>query len=211
MCSPLHGSIIYKCMFIISIISLGIMNVDLFSEKNEEVVKNLQCLGDITKDLREVEEAASNFMLAVYGFSQCSSLTEARVLSWQRKMRRNVLEPPKLKSLPPTQPTFNENVKRAHLAAAVMKHSLQPDPPPLVTTDCGWYKSEGFEVILPVSIPEGTAMAPEALIKLIKCGCKSADPCSKNHCTCRKTGLKCTFLCLCHASDDCRNAPVESE
>ena len=179
--------------------------------QHADAVKDLQCLGDVTKNMDEIEAAATRFLLAVYGMPQCQNLTEARVLSWERKMGRNVLEPPKLKTLPPTQIAFRENVKRAHLAAATMKFSHNPDPPPLTSTDYGWYKPDGFDILLPIITPEGTKMAPEALIKLIKCGCKSAEPCSTNHCTCRKTNLKCTFLCFCHGCGECRNAPPTTE
>ena len=37
-----------------------------------------------------------------------------------------------LKSLPPCQIAFRENVKRSHLATATMKFSLSQDPPPLM-------------------------------------------------------------------------------
>ena len=95
-----------------------------------DVVKDLQCLGDVTKSMNEIEEAATRFILAEYGMSHCQTLTEARVISWKRKMERNVLEPPKLKSLPPTLAAFQENVKRAPLAVATMKYSFNPYPHP---------------------------------------------------------------------------------
>ena len=76
----------------------------------------------------DIQRASSKFILSCYGLSACADLTEARVRSWERKMGRNVLEPPKLKSLPPTVEAFNQNVQRAHLAASIMKGSLNPDP-----------------------------------------------------------------------------------
>ena len=77
----------------------------------------------------DIQRASSKFILSCYGLSACADLTEARVRSWERKMGRNVLEPPKLKSLPPTIVAFHHNVLRAHQAAAIMKGSLNPDPP----------------------------------------------------------------------------------
>ena len=112
----------------------------------------------------------------------------------EKKMARNVLEPPKLKSLPPTEVLFRQNVLRAHLAAATMKVCLNPDPPQLITTEFGWYLPEGFDILLPRVTPEGTKMAPDALIKVIKCQCKTDTPCRTKQYTYRKHTLKCTFL-----------------
>ena len=123
-------------------------------------------------------------------------------------MGRIVLEPPKLKSLPPTVAAFQQNVLRAHLAAAIMKGSLNPDPPPLSPNDYGWYTPTGHDMLLPQVTPEGTIMASSALIKLIICGCKNTEPCSTKHCSCNKHSLKCTFLCHCRASDNCKNMPI---
>ena len=76
-------------------------------------------------------------------------------------MALNVLEPPKLKSLPPTEVLFRQNVLRVHLAAATMKVCLNPDPPQLITTEFGWYSPEEFDIFLPKVNPEGTKMAPD--------------------------------------------------
>ena len=45
--------------------------------------------------------------------------------------------------------------------------------------------------------------APVAVLKLIKCGCKTS---CKGHCSCKKNNLPCTALCKCHNSD-CSNPP----
>ena len=77
-------------------------------------------------------------------------------------MARNVLEPPKLKSLPPTEIPFRQNVLRAHIVAVIMKGSLNPDPPALSPTDHGRYSPAGHDILLPKVTPEGTKMAPGA-------------------------------------------------
>ena len=43
--------------------------------------------------------------------------------------------------------------------------------------------------------------APEAIIKLVKCGCIETR-CSTNRCNCRRAELKCTNLCSCGDSGD---------
>ena len=178
------------------------------SENYKEIISELKVLGDSTYNISLVQKAATDTTLCHYGLSQCSTLSEARVILWERKMARNAFEPPKLCSLPPTDTSFKENVLRAHLAAAIMKRSLDSDPPNLNPEQYWWYTPEGFDFLLPVVTPEGTDMAPPALIKLVKCGCKSQSPCSNNKCSCKQNSLRCTFLCICHNGDNCNNKPA---
>ena len=82
-----------------------------------------------------------------------------------------------------------------------MKVCLNPDPPQLITTEFGWYSPEGFDILLPRVTPEGTKMAPDVLIKVIECQCKTDTPCRTKQCICRKHTLKCTFLRKCRFTD----------
>ena len=113
-------------------------------------------------------------------------------------------------SRPPPHPSppisFQQNVLRAHLAAAYMKSSLDPDPPNIDPETCGWHSPDGYNFFLPVVTPEGTVMAPPALIKQVKCGCKAQTPCSTNRCSCKQNSLSCTFLCNC--GENCNNQPA---
>ena len=158
-----------------------------------------------TTDYPIILEAATKFVLLCYGLNDCADINEARVRSWERKMSRNVLEPPKLRSLPPTKEAFYQNVLHVHFAAAVMKGSLQPDPPSLSPLDHGWYTMPDCEMLLPRVTADDTVMAPDALLKLVKCGCKSAEPCATKQCRCQKNHLKCTFLCHCRGCGECKN------
>ena len=184
------------------------MVCDLLSANYKEFIERLKVLGDTASDLQVIQRAATDMTLCHYGFSRCRTLSEARVLSWEKKMGRNALEPPKLCSLPPTDTAFAQNILRAHHAAAIMKSSLNQDPPMLDPKKFGWQSPDGHDFLLPVVTPEGTEMAPPALIKLVKCGCKTQSPCSNNICSCRKNSLCCTFLCNCHSGEHCNNKPA---
>ena len=83
-----------------------------------------------------IDEARA-FILACYNNRECRTLNEARVNTWNKKTCRKTLEPPKLCSLPPTDNAFRENALRAHLAAAIMREAVNPDPPALTPTDHG--------------------------------------------------------------------------
>ena len=165
-------------------------------------------MGDLTLEPAEyykLFDAARKFILRCYKLGLCKTLHEARVHAWEKKMKNNSLESPKLCALPPTEMEFRENVLRLHLAAATMKNTLSPDPPALVATEHGWYLAEGSQMLLPRIIPADTPVAPSALMKLIKCSCSSDRACATKRCSYRMHSLCCTFLCNCRVADLCNN------
>ena len=79
--------------------------------------------------LCEMFDEARQFILECYGMGNYPNLHDARVQAWEKKMKRNSLVPPKLCALPPTEAAFQQNVLRAHLAAATMFDCHNPSPP----------------------------------------------------------------------------------
>ena len=148
---------------------------------------------------------ARAFILACYSMRDCTSLNVARCQVWKNKMKRNSIEPPKLCSLPLTEAPFSKNVLRAHMAVAIWRDCLKRDPPTLNPTDHGWYHPKGSTMLFPPIVPQGTPLAPADLLKLIKCGCCSDNPCSGKRCSCKANGLGCTLFCHCKGEEDCKN------
>lgn len=69
-----------------------------------------------------------------------------------------------------------------------------------------WSKSEITGSLTPNTIPDGILIAPEELLKLIKCSCSSIDnKCGNNRCSCHRTSIPCTDFCLCEGNDLCQN------
>ena len=116
---------------------------------------------------------AMHFILACYNMSHCQDLTQARQELWKIKMAKCLAGPPKLCSLPPTTEAFTENAKRAHLQLAVWYHALDSEPPHLDPKNHGWTRKEDSTSLCPSVIPQGTHLAPDELIRLIKCSCAS--------------------------------------
>jgi len=87
-------------------------------------VHALSYIGDTSRVLSEVTSQATPFILACYGQTKCTSLTEARQKMWVSKVGRSVAGAPKLATLPPTNEAFKENVARAHLQVAVWRNAL---------------------------------------------------------------------------------------
>ena len=161
-------------------------------------------MGDIHALLPDITRQASKFVAACCGHKDCSSMSEARKKSWATKVGKGTTAIPKLKSLPPTTEAFLENVKRAHLQAAVWKHALDLDPPSLDPTEHGYVRDDSSKTMLPKSIHEDVSLAPQEILKLIRCSCESERPCKSGRCGCVSGKLPCTVFCGCHA-EDCHN------
>ena len=168
---------------------------------------SLAKLGDMTCHLDEVYDQALAFMLACYNQGTCQSMSDARYKIWVNKVSQRLASAPKIESLPPTDEAFKENVARAHLQAAIWKYSLDADPPTLDPCNYGWMKDPLSHMgsLEPITVPTGTPIAPEDILKLIRCGCDSAQPCKSQRCSCNAAQIACTAFCKCQGSHHCYN------
>ena len=149
----------------------------------------LTYVGDTSRILSEVPAQVTPFILACYGQTKCTSLTGARHKMWANKVGQSVAGAPKLASPPPINEAFNENVARAHLQMAVWRNALQPDPPAIDPTSIGWSLEEGSNTLIPTTLPGDTPLAPDYLLKLMRCSCSSEIPCKTQRCGCSSASL----------------------
>ena len=99
--------------------------------------------------------------------------------------------------LPPTRASLLPHITCANFMAMRDKSYTAscPDLPPI--KENGWNERHGGYVpVMCLSHP-----APQAVIELTKCGCKSD---CKGRCSCFKNGLPCTPLCKCFGKN-CKN------
>jgi len=90
----------------------------------------LELLGNFQVPMDDVVIEATKFTATCYGVNVKAGedMSDVRVEVWSRKIgKKNITSAPELKSLPPTSEAFRENVKRAHIQAAIWKSCLQPD------------------------------------------------------------------------------------
>jgi len=99
--------------------------------------------------------------------------------------------------LPPTLGTLVPHTSRAYFMVLVWRSSTEPCPLVPPATDYFWELVDGS--LKPVFCTE--APAPEALLELRKCNCKTG--CQRNSCRCKKNNLKCTDMSGC--VDACQN------
>ena len=121
-----------------------------------------------------------------------------RLKVWASRTGRASATPPKLCSLPPTTEAFVENVKRAHYQAIVWRSHEESNPPKLNRELFGWTKDEKRKTLRPTYLPHNTELAPKYIMRLIKCGCKSATPCSTRalHVAAPETNLNAQYFML---------------
>jgi len=143
---------------------------------------------------------------ACYG-QKCDTMSDAPLTAWAAKAGKGQVSTPRLCSLPPTTETFVENVKRAHHQASIWRSAKEEDPPELDVEKYGWKKDDVNRSLVPTTIHEAVNLAPDSVLKPIRCGCQSGTPCNSSMCGCRSANLSCTVFCACH-DGGCCNANV---
>ena len=166
---------------------------------------SLSKVGDITVSVEEALLQSTHFMLSCYGHPECVSLTDARQKIWSRKVSRSIGAAPKLQSLPPTNEAFAENVARAHLQVAIWKQAIHLNPPNMDPLTHGWTRCDGSTSLSPTTVPDHVSVAPDDILKMIKCSCDSATPCKSKRCGCHNANMACTSFCACQGDDGCFN------
>ena len=163
-------------------------------------------LGHLNSSLDDVMREATSFICACYGSKHKEDLSEARINVWSKKIgKKNITAAPPLKTLPPTTEAFRENVLRAHVQISVWRSAMLPEPPSFDPTDYGWTREENTKTLTPRTLPTDVAVAPPEVLKLLRCGCSTNEPCSSHRCGCYKGRLPCTFFCACLGELNCRN------
>lgn len=173
--------------------------------------KSLNKLGNTTESDDNVKLQCISFIASCYGHEHISDMTSLRYLVWTNKMANHKLSTaPKLRVLPPTSEAFEHHVHRAHLQAAIWRSALDADPPDHSPLQYGWTMNAETKKLEPVSLAPDVSPAPESILRMIKCGCSSSQPCSTARCSCSTARISCSVFCACHGDKDCRNPQTTS-
>lgn len=102
--------------------------------------------------------------------------------------------------LPPTERSARFHSLRVHLQIVIWQTL---DTAMLEPKDWGW--KENRTTLSPILTDD--IVAPEKLLKYIRCKCKlsSKKPCGGNTCSCRKNGLSCVAACGDCRGENCLN------
>ena len=148
---------------------------------------------------------ATEFVGACYGHKHHTSMSEARKMSWAAKVGKGSTSTPHLNNLPPTTEAFIEtlNEHTFRLVYGNMHYITLIDP-------LNNRFIRDTSTLLPRSLPEDIPLAPENILKLIRCSCETDTLCKTMLCRCASAKLPCTVFCNCHA-DDCYNLLTKSK
>jgi hypothetical protein len=165
----------------------------------------LDLLGQPTASMDRVLEQATAFIASCYGITTgASSMTEIRQLLWAQKIGKTT-KAPTLCSLPPTSEAFEQNVRRAHYQVNEWHCALTGDPSILDPSQYGWERDTINKSLVPRNMSEGVPYAPDYILKLVRCGCASQQPCKSGKCKCMGRQLPCTMFCGCASGHTCAN------
>ncbi|KAG0714834.1 hypothetical protein GWK47_013366 [Chionoecetes opilio] len=129
-----------------------------------------------------------------------------QTLNLQHGQKKCCVSSPTEDSSSYTSEAFVENVKRAHFQACIWRSALTGEAPDMDPLENGWVSDDDFGVLMPVTLPSQTEIAPAAVMKLIQCGCSSETPCSTERCGCVAGQMSCSAFCRCRAEiRTCRN------
>ena len=95
-----------------------------------------------------------------------------------------------LESLPPTQQSLQQHVKRAHYKSKVWYLSGVPQPELSSPVGDGWYQDDTTGMLKPQLLTDDPV--PRSFTDIVNCKCKI---CSTTKCTCRSKSLRCTAAC----------------
>ena len=169
---------------------------------------SLDKLGNPEGNLDDIKSQAASFIAACYGIPAVTDMTALRYRIWTSKMGNHKLNSaPQLRVLQPTTEAFEEHVSRAHLQTAIWLSALDAEPPKLDRRSIhyGWSINDDTHKLEPVGLPADVSPAPISVLKLIKRGCSSSQPCSSTCCSCSTAGLSCSVFCACHGTEECKN------
>ena len=95
-------------------------------------------------------------------------------------------------ALPPTKEAFKKNIYLADLQAGIWRVALDIDPPNLNPMHYRWSMGGVSNRIVAIHLLLDVSPALLELLKLKKCGCTSARPCSTACYRCMPTHLSCS-------------------
>lgn len=158
--------------------------------KNDELVKAAKLFKNKNLEQNVISEAGEQLFIALYGGSNTeASIDSLRFKCFLKSSNKTKLN---LSGLPPTKAAARQHSYRTyHQVQAWLGEYLDPE-------EWGWKRSvSGLHPIRTT-----LTAAPETLLKLISCKCKTKCGAA---CGCRKAGLKCTIICCNCSGQTCDN------
>ncbi|KAJ8733220.1 hypothetical protein PYW08_001518 [Mythimna loreyi] len=158
--------------------------------KDSQIQEALECFKVPNAQPDDLDDAGEKNFVKMYGGKLPKSLNDLRYEGFARSITKSKYN---LCSLPPTKAAARQHSFRVYHQ---VQQWLGNDLP---ATSWGWMRgSHGLTPTLTT-----LEAAPPEVLKLASCRCKKG--CSTVACSCRKSGLNCTLLCLSCHGETCSN------
>lgn len=159
---------------------------------------NLKIFSDPKALKHEWMKAGMEFISYLYCGKVVESLSHLRYTIFSQK-----IDPPKINTLPPTNESAAEHIKRARITVLLWR-SADKIAPPASTANISLY---GWKIENDIPVPDygKIEIAPKCILKQAACKCKALSPCSRGKCSCQSHGLPCTPYCWCKGGEICGN------
>lgn len=153
-------------------------------KEHHQLLLNLG-IGELTE---ETIRSSETFFCRIYCVHKTDSVDAARHILFSKTG--------KTEAMPPTSDALRLHLMRVHYQTMVWRkaHCAIPELPAPV--DMGWKRDDsGLQPILMSLSP-----IPESCLEMISCTCQKQ--CLTRRCKCRKSGLRCTAMCVCKQERD---------
>ena len=167
-----------------------------FMSCDDEILDALAMLGNDIDLPADVCSQLERFVCILY---RSKIYTKVNELHWFLYSNRAA----EAENLPPTSGSLDLHIRRAHYISMIWRKACETHPCLPAPTAFGWTfdaVSSHFSPVRCLNPP-----APEAVLHLIKCGCKRG---CEGRCSCRKNNIPCTEICGCCVFS-CNNKTIQ--
>lgn len=164
-------------------------------KKDTHLLKQVDTFLEPDMSQKQIIKAGEIIISSLYGGATGEGLDELRYRKFASKVVQSTV-PLQVHTLPPTSAAASFHSMRVYLQTQVwISESQSIDP-----LNWGWEEKHGHFVPIKTNV----SPAPDKLLKVIHCKCKTN--CDRKNCSCRKHGLECTFACVECKGVSCSNS-----
>ncbi len=168
-----------------------------FMHCDDEILDALAMLGSDNYLTTDTCSQLERFVCILYRSKIYTKVNELRWFLYSNRAAE-------AENLPPTSGSLDLHIRRAHYISMIWRKAYENHPCLPEPAEYGWTFDIGSSRFFPVRCLNPPA--PEAVLQLLKCGCKCG--CEGSKCSCRKNKIPCTELCGCWVFS-CNNKTIQ--
>ena len=165
---------------------------------DDEIIEALGRLGNETTVMDSDLKVLERFICLLY--SSDTTISSVGEMRWHLFRKCQYTD----QKLPPTVAALLQKIRRANYVSHIWNQCGIPRPSVPDPTSHGWYLEDNRLI----SVPTLLKPAPQAVLELVRCRCKTH--CVTQNCSCKKHNLNCTDACFA-CGEACQNRNVTTD